>query len=390
MKTKRLDFNWKPLQINSSISVDGSVPAMQSYDADADEYIPDYTQTPCVLQPRIGRIDKDEVLTSGPINDKLTNLKWYQIVDGKESVIAVTNDEKADFNITSTGNNAGRIVIRKNAKPGVPINLKFYAEYTDPRNKQIIVINRSYQIKCNNATSYIPQLILDIPDTEIYNPLKDQDKRVITASLKLGAKECPTAKRIFVWEKLRGDNTYSEIGSSPLNDYDCEVSDDGTTCTVDRSLMGYELTIRCRAKYDVNGNPNSVALADNAPQQIVNIVRHIPSFDKDFAIPTNIPYGLLEISPTATISDVNGVIENPEKELLPIWYSATNPVNGNPNWNQVATGMRPVLSTDMMSLDNGGIYGIDVVDAGPFMQWEDSDGAVFTDDEGNILLIKNT
>ena len=49
MKTKRFDFNFRPLQINVSFSVDGSVPDRQTYDADNGEYTPDYTVTPAII-----------------------------------------------------------------------------------------------------------------------------------------------------------------------------------------------------------------------------------------------------------------------------------------------------------------------------------------------------
>lgn len=58
MKTKRFDYNFRPLQMNVSFAVDGSVPGRQSYDADADEYTPDYTLTPLVIQPCISCMDK--------------------------------------------------------------------------------------------------------------------------------------------------------------------------------------------------------------------------------------------------------------------------------------------------------------------------------------------
>ena len=41
-----------------------------------------------------------------------------------------------------------------------------------------------------------------------------------------------------------------------------------------------------------------------------------------------------------------------------------------------------------MSEQYGGVYGVDVIDAGPTCAWEDSDGAVFEDGDGNIILIK--
>ena len=65
MKTRRFDFNYRPLQLTYGISVFGSVPGKQDYNADEDTYTPDYTITPLVLQPSVSIRDKDEVLESG-------------------------------------------------------------------------------------------------------------------------------------------------------------------------------------------------------------------------------------------------------------------------------------------------------------------------------------
>ena len=46
MKYKRLDIKYTPLQVHYSKSVSGSVPLEQTYDADQDEYSPDYRLTP--------------------------------------------------------------------------------------------------------------------------------------------------------------------------------------------------------------------------------------------------------------------------------------------------------------------------------------------------------
>ena len=79
MKTKRFDFNFKPLQLNITISVDGSVPDKQNYNADADEYTPDYTVTPLILQPQVSRLDKDEIVAPGNINTLLANVKSWAV-----------------------------------------------------------------------------------------------------------------------------------------------------------------------------------------------------------------------------------------------------------------------------------------------------------------------
>ena len=49
MKTRRFDFNFRPLQINTGFAVDGSVPNKQNYDADTGTYTPDYTLTPLII-----------------------------------------------------------------------------------------------------------------------------------------------------------------------------------------------------------------------------------------------------------------------------------------------------------------------------------------------------
>lgn len=36
----------------------------------------------------------------------------------------------------------------------------------------------------------------------------------------------------------------------------------------------------------------------------------------------------------------------------------------------------------------GGVIGLDAKDTGPLCAWEDSDGSVFEDGDGNIILIQ--
>ena len=387
MKTKRFDFNFKPLQINVSMVVEGGVSDSQNYDADTDTYTPDYTidASNLIVQPNIGRLDKDEILTPGLINQDLTNIVWYEVNSGKADT--VIDKSNTSYEIVASGAKAGRIIIKKNAKPQIPMNLRFEADYKDPRTNQVYHIIKPYQVQCKNSTQYTPLLVLDAAAQTIYNPLSDLDKQTVHASLRLGVNECPTEKRLFVWEVMREDGTFSTVGSDIL-DYDVEVSEDGSSCTVNRNLMGAELYLRCRAKYSAEGNPSSVQLSDNAPTELVAFIRRTPKFEFDIGeLPTNLPSGLLAIAPTAKIWDTNGVIDNPERELLPLWYVATNGT-GTLNYSLIAHGMNPTLSTEKVSNTAGGVYGLDVKDVGPLCAWEDDDGAVFVDDEDNVILIK--
>ena len=144
MKTRRFDFNWKPLQLQISLAVEGSVPDQQNYNADTKEFTPDYTITPVIIQPVISILDKDAVLQAGRVNQSLTNIRWYEIINGTKTLIASDN---ASYEITTSGGNAGRIKVKKNAQPKVPITLAFYAEYTDTRNGQLLIIQGSYMLE---------------------------------------------------------------------------------------------------------------------------------------------------------------------------------------------------------------------------------------------------
>lgn len=388
MKTRRFDFNFRPLQIDISILVDSSVPEKQNYDADTDEYTPDYTLAPLAILPAVSILDKDEVLSAGRINQHLANIKWYEIIGGVSTLITSTN---TNYEITTTGGQAGRILVKKNAQPNNPITLEFYAEYVDSRTSQLHVIRGSKMITCNNSTVCMPQLLLDAADQTIYNPLNDAATQTVHASLRLGTNECPAANRAFVWEKFREDNTWTTVGTDTVQDYDVTVSSDGTSCTVNRSLMGAELYLRCRAKYDANGNPAGVTLTDASPCKVIAFVRRLPKFEYDFTgVPVNIPAGLLYIYPVAVIMDANGVIDNTEaeKELLSLWYFATNKASGTLSYSLAAHGATPTIPTTLMSASYGGVLGIEAKDRGYIGAWEDSDGAVFEDGDGNLLLIQ--
>jgi len=386
MKKKRFDFNFRPLRINVSFSVDGSVPDRQTYDADSNEYTPDYTVTPAIIQPNVSRMDKDEILLPGRINQYLTNVRWYEIVGGVKTLIASNN---ASYEITTSGDNAGRIKVKKNAAQSIPITLQFYGEYIDTRTNQLHIIQGTNQIFCDNSTAYMPVLSLNAADTTIYNPLSDADTQTVTASLKLGTDECPTDKRLFVWEKWNpNDLVWAVVGAETTLDYDVTVSTDGVSCTVNRSLMGADLYLRCRAKYDINGNPGSVALGDASPCKVISFVRRLPKFEFDyFGVPTNIPADLMAVAPFAKIWNANGDLPIPERELLALWYIATNQASGSLSYNLVAQGMNPTIPTAALSQIYGAVIGLDVIDIGPVAAMEDGNGVVFEDGDGNVLLI---
>lgn len=381
MKYKRLDFKYTPLQVNTSKTISGSVPLEQTYDANQDEYSPDYRLTPCTLQPVISIIDRDGILPSGRVNSELTDIAWYRVENGVEGNALVTTPQK--HVITSSGDNAGKLLWYINAAPQKPILLRFKAKYLDSRTNKVHRIMMDYSINCKNATLYKPTLLLSSGD-RYYNPLRDTDKQVISASLRLEAEECAKEKRLFVWEILRDRGQFSAITA---DDLEIKVSADGTSVTLDRSLMGKRICIRCRAKFSADGNPASVDLSDATPNRIVNIVRRIPFYDYDIldTVDEVLPDTKV-VNPAATISDNVGEIANPTRELQVLWWMAPNNSIHFENAVLVGHGMSPRVPTDLLDPNRGAILALEVKDLDPLALAMDSDGKVFVDADGNPFI----
>lgn len=383
MKTKRFDFNWKPLQLQISFAVDGSVPGQQNYNADTQEYTPDYTLTPFILQPVISILDKDEVLAAGSINHALTNVRWYEIINGTKTLIASDN---ANYEITTSGGNAGRIKVKKNAEPKVPITLVFYAEYIDNRNGQVMVIQGSYLVDCSSASDIV-RVELDAAAQTVFNPLSDVQTQTVTATVWVGDRICDASKYALVWEVQDENGNWYTAGTDSVMDYDITV--DGNTATINRWLMGSEMHLRCRVKYSADGNPGGVTLTAASPQAEAVFVRRIPKYEFDITgVPYNVPAGILNVAPTAIVRTTKGDITDPEKELLPLWYIATNKASGSLSYSLVAHGISPVIPTAKMDNNHGAVIGLDVVDIGYAGAFTDAaDGAVFCDADGSVLII---
>lgn len=388
--TKRFDFNFKPLMPSQSITAVSSVPDKQTFDANSGTYTPDYSLTPLTIRANISVIDLDGVIASGEINSKLANIRWYEIINGVETIIASTD---SNYIIGAEGSaDAGQIQVRRNVDPAMPLTLVFKAEYVDPRTNQIFQFNLSKLIRSYTEAAS-PRLELDSPAQVIYNPIRHPDKQTIKASFTIAGTEIAAAYRDFIWQILRSGGTWSDVGNSVDGDldYDVEVSADKTSVTVDRSLMGDSLTLRCIARYDAGGNPSAQPVDASTPVRTVTFTRRIPQFwaeilDAPYNIPQT-PY----IFPRCEIRDTLAILTDAEanEHFTVDWLMATNkPGNATLSYQKIGSGIRAQLSTSLMSQSIGGVLEADINPRDPWAAWADSDGAVITDADGSIILIR--
>ena len=283
--------------------------------------------------------------------------------------------------MTASGGNAGRIKVKRNADPEVPVTLEFRAEYADSRTGQVFTVRGSYLLTCDSASDTV-RMELDAAGQTLYNPLSDARTQTVRATVWQGAVIMPAGKYTLEWEVLDEGGVWRRAGTDDVMDYVITVDGNGTV-TVDRWLMGTEMSLRCRADLAAGGSPKA------GPQAQVTFVRRIPKYESDIAeAPYNIPGGILSIKPSAAIRTTKGGVEDPERELLPLWYMATNKASGSLSYSVVAHGISPVIPTARMDGVYGAVLGLDVIDRGYAGAFTDAaDNAVLRDADGSILII---
>lgn len=380
MKQKKIRFNFKPLQAGMRIVPVGSVTDRQTYSFDSGEYAPDFELTPLVLQPYCTVFDRDGVISSGTINASLTNMKWMAGEDKPGAVIASSNP---NYEITESGANKGRILIRRNVQVLSPLTLYFYAEYVDPRTHQVLVFRGSHQIVCINESPAIPTLKLDAPATVLYNPWDDAPRQTIRATVMLEDEVLtdPSHRRFWWYKQLEGTIRLLEPELDPEV---VRIEDD--TLVIDREFMGEEIGILCKAEYASLQQQLPSSASGSALVATCHICRRVPEFDYDYSgVPPQIAPNQSSIYPKLIVTTNKGVVADPSRVLRTTWYTKKN--SPGATWQQIAHGTNPAISTADITSSTGLAMdlGVDVEDRGPLCILTDKDGNELTDQDGNVL-----
>lgn len=377
-KQRKITINYRPLQTSGGIEVVGSVPDVQVYQADKAEYTPDYTLTPLTLFPRCNATDPDAVVKMGAVNASLTNMKWYERINGVQTLITSTN---ANYTITETGADKGTIQVKKNAVPGSPITLEFYAEYVDSkRTGQTHVYRFSRLVRAIDGSEAQPKLMIDSPSGLDWNPCRDITNQVITARLLVGDMDVTaTNKCKFFWYR-KLDTGALEAITDGNGDNDWEfVSLAKNVLTIDRDYIGHEITYVVKASYDVDGSPAAVPDAD-IDYVSTTIRRRIPAIEIDWeGVPQQVADGTSKVYPKPVIRDTVGIIPTPSALFDCEWYTKV----GAGNYTLVATGYAPTIP-----FVDGMMIQLKVLDKGPYAAVVTSDGKYITDNNGKFIVAR--
>lgn len=395
MITKRIDFNFTPLQIDSGIKISDSVPAAQTYDGEFNEFAPDYTITPLVVRLWVNVVDQDNIIANGDATRDLTNIQWT-ITEDSNVIKLGANDSKGGFSSYHNSVDSAMLGVWHNTRPDHPVRIRVSAEYVDRRMGQVHSITKNITLRCDAITQAKPTLYLDIAPHSIYNPLTDEtpERKNVTIHASLRAhrnskngivdSEVQAENRYFIWNIQRTDGSWSRLSLDDF-DYFATVSEDGSSLIVDRELIGDAVTIKCMAAYDPNGTPSIESLLSDPPSAVVTIVRKLPS--AEFSIEeqmSDITPQTAIIHPRAVARNVNGVVGDLEKHYTPIWYTSPDGVT----MNYAGSGEYGVIHTDVVDSINGAVISLDMCEVGPLLPTEIENNTIWIDSDGALILIK--
>lgn len=378
-KQRKITINYRPLQISGDIEVVGSVPDMQVYQADKNEYTPDYTLTPLTLFPRCNATDPDAVAKLGTVNASLTNMKWYERIGGIRTLITSSN---TNYVITDSGSEKGKIQMKKNVSTINPVTLEFYAEYVDSkRSGQTYVYNFTRLIRSVDGSEPTPKLMIDSPSGLDWNPLRDTVQQTITAKLIIGDTDVTATNkcRFFFYRKLENGSLEQIVDGNGDNDWEF-VSLNKNVFTFDRNYIGEDQIYVCKASYSKDGTPASTP-DDGIGYVSTTIRRRIPSIEVDWkGVPQQVTDGTTVIYPKPIIRDTIGDIPNPSEVLDCEWRTKAA---GASSYTLVATGFNPSIPfTDGMMLD------LTVIDRGPYAALVTSDGKYIVNSDNKFIVAR--
>lgn len=342
----QLGFAYSPLTITGGIEVVGNVPAEQQFDIATGLYTPDYTAAFLCLRPWVDVADPDGVLTAA---DKvLTNIRWFVTENGTDTQITAGTSYAVGAD--------GLLTIKRNINPDYPATFRCEADFLDVRTGEIYSFVHTLMAMAESV-SVPPRLTLDTASAILYDPLRDSSPiRKVKARLLLGTDDVPAACRQFVWQKRdESDTSFSDIDGSDIMDYDVSVSADGSELTVDCSLIGERIDIRCYAKYNPFGSPSSVAIDARTPVAEFSVDRHEGKLWATILSPKLFHPSMKTIRPECVVSDSKGIIQSPDTKVDIDWRTSRGNAGGTVSKGSViATGSKPTLPTSSVVKRYGG------------------------------------
>ncbi|MDE7190174.1 MAG: hypothetical protein K2N96_08545 [Muribaculaceae bacterium] len=374
---------YSPVDMTSGIAVVGTVAPIQQFDIASGIYTPDYaTGTPVTLQPWLEIKDPDGILPGGKV--EIANPQWKVIEDG---VVKTASNLTQYDATTGSGVTAGRLLVKRNIDPEKPLTMLFHGEWADPRTGEVHEIQLSQLLTCE-AVSAPLKLVLDMPQMIRYDPIRDTvTKRKIKAQLFTGIQEITGVNRAFIWQKRDKGGDWHNISATEIMDYDVSVNAAGDELTIDCSLMGERIDIRCFGLYNPYGAASGIAITDKTPCEQFAAIRTVPRLRAVELCHRQLKKNVRKVYPELRIYDSKGEIPNPDTVCEIRWKRSTGNASGTVTKSAVvAYGSKPTLSTDNLAVSYGGKFIAEYGPKEPLRALKTADGKILTTADGKVLV----
>lgn len=336
--------------ISSGIRPEGGASANQEV-LTSDEFYPDRTLTPLVLQPYLSYTDATTGKTVENALPELIDGNWYRLTDTnrslgiceatKISMAQTGTDANGDvitvFSVVSTpgASNYGRLTVRENVPVGTEITYIFEATLaTDGRP-----VREYFTTRCD-AVMEIPDIEFDNNSTALYNPLDDPQYFSINPSLTI---DYPVVWKWMSYHEL--ENGWVELGTTQL---DWCIDKVGDGIKIDRKRMPDGILLRCIADVTIDGSVVQL-------EKVVSHTRMLPHFEINITHVGEMTEDVDAFCPFAEIKYGQRLITD-DSELLVRWLNSSGTV--------VGTGINPTIKISALGADGG--YQLEVLDRGGF------------------------
>ena len=251
-----------PLSLSAEIEV-LSGNAVQVFNRDTQEYMPDRTLVPVIMLPSINVIDPHNIQNG---KQELTGVEWYHGSPKGDGSNRIT--DSVDFEI-GTGEVEGfpkySLKVKKNVDPNSPEEIFAIAIFTDKRRNIEVRVERSKKIYTAYYDAQNYSVKLDTPPSWTINPLSvkpDSEgywKHTINAQLYSGKQPVVDGNAAYWWEIYENGvwRTVTDDDTAIWIDCKDEAGNFTRSLTFDARLMPRTTAFRARAAYYEGVRPES-------------------------------------------------------------------------------------------------------------------------------------
>lgn len=395
---KRIRKDYAPLTVSVSLScLSSGSPVTQVYNAVLNEYEPDRSVTPTILQPVVTAAASDGSWPQPYANSLLANMVWK--VNGVD--ITTLADWAGKFSIDTVGSTRGALTITRNLTPSERFTLHFEAELVDNRLGVIhpivtdeIVLSTvdksldSYNISIGDATAIYYNPFLD--KLHLYEYKVAQGKISASSAARTAAMDENAYLRTIPITVFKGPDaitsgytiklyrvvnatTFTEISASDENEVDAITA---TGITLDLRLVTKE---------------NYLIVALIGTTEVARIQFSVARLIQGFSCtPTNesaILPGQTARYDEALVDSEGKAVECPESIIAIVWYTTSaykSDVRHNEGGHTVFqlkdTGVGDTYTDDWIDIFT------EAIQKDAYSIAEDENGNTWLDENDNVLI----